>query len=534
MSKIQQRADRDLCTASSILSPHLENAGTKVRKPLRPVAELLDIQRIEPETTGYLKSKVITFVIQTGSYAVRFLDNPLQFTLLPKVPNDAFTTAEDEDVQKNKPKNGCTPFAAKDDNQSWGTRAPYFNPLCGAPAALICETEGYLDNQLVQASRDSFLSLYTTLNHLFLPADKRQEVLGHPYILHSSKTTKPLRTFADEAGATSKIYDPSYEYALNSSNAENKYDDTSAVILRGSLAGIFPFSRPKNLTLNQILRCDPGLNQMPLIPPHVEFSFRMRLADPLHLRCIDNGESTAAFFSSSTNPTGTGATGEAYPIDSYELEIKNISLYIQKIKWAEDKIHRQLSTGSISWNFEEYMYRATALPHNVVNTTTKDFLPANTQMVTMFICKSNQLYKDGTKMRSSDLTRFALPENLTKINIRLNNHTILFENGLKISREKCHQQEDAALFYSYLRDRQLTTDSFDSFYPNSSDIGYKQAFPLDLSQYVLNQPSQLSINCEWAGGCPADLYLVLVIPHAVCISRDSPQSAIWKSTAQIS
>ena len=69
MSKTQHRADKDLCTSSAILSPHLENAGTKVRKPLKPAADILDIQRIGPETTDYQKSKVITFVIQTGSYA---------------------------------------------------------------------------------------------------------------------------------------------------------------------------------------------------------------------------------------------------------------------------------------------------------------------------------------------------------------------------------------------------------------------------------------------------------------------------------
>ena len=534
MSKIQRRADKDLCNASSILSPHLENAGTKVRKTLKPDAELLDIQRIQPETTDYLKSKVITFVIQTGSYAVRFLKDPLQFKLKPTTPNTQFSNnAEEEDSRKKYPRNGCTPFAATEAEEPWGTRAPLFNPIVGAPATLICETETYLDNQLVQASRDNFISMYTALNHLFLPAAKRQEVVGHPYILHSSKNTQPLDRFVDET-SISRIYDPSYWYTLNSVNCEKPDEKDACVILRGSLAGIFPFCPPKNLTLNQILRCEPGLNQMPMLPPHCELTFRMRLQDPLHVRCIDNKEVAGQYFSSSTNPTGVVPGGTKFAMDGYELQIKDISLYIQKIKWQNEQIHKQLSSGTISWNFEEYQYRATALGAGQVKTITKDFLPPNTGLVYMLIGKSNQFYKDGTKLRSSDCTRFAIPENLNHILIRLNNKTILFENGLEIPRSTCHQKEDAALFYAYLRDRELTTDSFDTWFPNSDYIGYKNAFPLDLTQYGLKQPAQLNIEISWTGGSPEDHFLMLVIPHSVSISRDTPSSVIWKSTAQLS
>ena len=243
---------------------------------------------------------------------------------------------------------------------------------------------------------------------------------------------------------------------------------------------------------------------------------------------------TCCPISSKTNPTGNTGKGHIYPFDNFELEIKNISLYIQKIKWQDERIHRQLSTGSIQWNFEEYQYRATALGAGQVTSFVKDFIPPHTQLIYMLIVKSNQLYKDGDKLRSSDLTRYAIPENFDKMLVRLNNKTILFENGLKISRAKCHQQPDAALFYAYLRDRQLTTDSFDTFFPNTDYIGFKNAWPLDLTQYGLTQPAQIQFTIDWDGGCPADHYLVLVIPHAVSISRDSPQSAIWKSTAQIS
>ena len=72
-----------------------------------------------------------------------------------------------------------------DANEPNNTRVAFINPITGFVSPLVEEIEIYLNNQLVQSNRSGFISIANTLNHLFLPADKRQEVLGHPYMLHN-------------------------------------------------------------------------------------------------------------------------------------------------------------------------------------------------------------------------------------------------------------------------------------------------------------------------------------------------------------
>ena len=92
--------------------------------------------------------------------------------------------------------------------------------------------------------------------------------------------------------------------------------------------------------------------------------------------------------------------------------------------------------------------------------------------------------------------------------IRLDNKVILFENGLTINRDDCASQRDAGLFYQYLGSRNLTTDSFQSFFPKKGKVGYKQVLPLDLSSYMLDAPSKISVECHWdSDGSPPHHYL---------------------------
>lgn len=529
--------DRPICGKDSILSRHLENRGVKKRKEIKPKAELLDIQRIQPEgDRHYTAGRILEFTFQTGSYAVRLLQHCLQVQLSCLVKNNRYVGPNEDTAERKLKWYGMTPFhtgTGQHADQKYTNRALFYNPISGGASCLISEIEVYIDNQLVQAVRDGFLSITNTLNKLFLPADKRQEILGHSYILHN-EGNGVKSNLKGKRNADLDQYDPSYRFALKSVDMINK-QKPKRVLISSDLDGVLFCGKPKNLTLEQIYGCaSAGENQNALIPPFTNITFRMRLADPLHLRAIDNGISDDDFFSSevANDPT---TDDDKFPTDDVLFKIEDIALIIEKIKWDNDKIHRQLSSGSISYNWDQYIYRATALQSGVVRTTTKDHLPANTELVYFVIMKSNQLYKDSSKKRSSDGTRFAIPERLQEIIIRLNNKVILFEEGLKISRNNCNSEVDAGLFYHYLVKRDLTTDSFESFFPQSGLIGYKNAFPLDLSPYKLTEPSQLSIECVWEGaGCPTDLYLCLFIPQSVTVVRDSATSAIWKSNASLS
>ena len=212
--KYRKIAGKSLCEGNAVTSYHLENAGTKKRKKLRPKAELVDVQRILPETADYTRSKIVTFSIQTGSYAVRFMPNPLQITLHPKVKNDAFTSIDDADANKAREYNSATPLADYKGTTPNINRVAYTNCITGGSSCLISEVEIYLDNQLVQASRDGYISITNTLNKLFLPADKRQEIVGHPFILHNELDKEPIVTTTAANGTIKKKYAPASLIAL--------------------------------------------------------------------------------------------------------------------------------------------------------------------------------------------------------------------------------------------------------------------------------------------------------------------------------
>ena len=527
--KYRRLSEKGVCGGGSVTSYHLENAGTRQRKKVKPKAELVDVQRILPENADYTKAKIVTFSLQTGSYAVRFLPNALQVTLRPKIKNPLFTTAADQDKDKARFWNNATPLAVVQSAKPNINRVAFTNPITGGPSCLISEVEIYLDNQLVQASRDGFISIANTLNRLFLPAHKRQEIVGHEYMLHNEIDKDPLVQISKTQGKIINVYKPSYEHALRSFDAVD--DENGAdVTLQSDLDGIFPLCRPKNMTLTQITRCETGENQHPLLPPGIELTIRIRLNDPLHFRTIDTHIEDDKFFSNDA-PTAE----KNFPFKDMEYEIKDMSLLVQKIKYEDPRIQNQLSSGAWSCYFDQYIYRANGLPSGQLVTNTPDNLPPNTGLVYLAIVRINQLYKDPAEIRSSDGTRYALPTGLQKMVIRLNNKVILFENGLTINRDECASQRDAGLFYQYLRSRNLTTDSFHSFFPKKGKIGYKNAFPLDLTPYLLDEPSKIHVECHWnSDGCPADHYLCFFIPQAVNITRDSKEASIWKSTAQVS
>lgn len=160
MAKKRGLPDRAHCPSGadgSVLSKHLENQGTKKRARLKPEAELVDVQLIAPENRDFTPGRIVTFNIQTGSYALRFLNSCLQILLLPLLRNKLYDKNSPDKVIAEE-WHGMTPFEAKgttvngEKNNKNKNRALYFNPITGGPASMISETETYLDNQLVQVS----------------------------------------------------------------------------------------------------------------------------------------------------------------------------------------------------------------------------------------------------------------------------------------------------------------------------------------------------------------------------------------------
>ena len=533
-AKIPRVTSADVCRdgGKSSISPHLENQGTEKRKVIKPRAETVDMQLLTSESTDYKRQQLVTFYGNTGNKAWRFMDGCIIITLLPREKNPDFEVAEKPKADREREWNGMKPFDIIYKDALGGGKEPdknrrvyFYNPVTGSASNLIAEIEVLLDGQLVQADRTGYFPIYNTLNRVFIPSDMRTEIVGHPYILHSSNDTKKL----GELGNTKFLYkSPNYEYALMELNALND-KEPEAVILTADLDGIFPLSRPKNLGLEAISHCNTGLNQHPLIPPNTEITIRIRLADPLHFRLGDSGMPNSKYFNAGADVTVDD--NDKFQSNNINFHIKDISLAVQKFSWDDEKVQRQLRNGSVSYTFDQYIHRSRALPSNEVKVLTTEKIPAGTGLVYVAYVRQNQLWKDGMSERSSDASRFCLPPGLTSVMFKLNGNTILFENGLKLSRDTAYKDPDAKLFHTYLLNRRLTTDSFESFFPRA-EFGFKQVFPLDLTPWQIDKPSDLTVISNFDQGSPPNYHVLMIIPQAVELSKPSPTS-IWNTTANV-
>ena len=538
-SKMPRITSSDVCSegGKSLISPHLENQGTEKRKNVKPRMDTLDIQLIPAETTDFRRTQQITFYGNTGNKAWRFMPFPLIMTVVPCEKNEDYGSVEEGVGQADKDRewDGMRPFeyiyeaatgpgSAKKVKSN--RRAYFFNPVTGGAANLISEVEILLDGQLVQVDRTGYFSIYNTMNRVFVTSDVRNKINGHPFVLHSSKDQAKL----GELGDTKFLYkSANYEYALNALNALDRKNPKS-VILASDLDGIFPLSRPKNLGLEAIQKCPSGGNQYPMIPPNTEVTIRMRLCDPLHLRLGDSGCPNSKFFGS--GDTATMDEDDKFKFDGINFQIQSMNLLVQKIGPEDPKVQSILRNGSFECVFDQYVHRARALDSNQVNTLTPEKIPAGTGLVYVTFVRQNQLWKDGMGERSSDASRFCLPPGLTSITFKVNGTPVLFDGQqLRFSRDSANREPTAKAFHSYLQKLDLTSDSFESFFP-ATGFGFKHVFPLDLTPYKYDKPADLHVICSFATASPSNYYVLMIIPNQVAISRASP-SSVWTTTANV-
>ena len=53
---------------------------------------------------------------------------------------------------------------------------------------------------------------------------------------------------------------------------------------------------------------------------------------------------------------------DKFPINDIKFEIEDIALFIQRIRWDDEKISKQLRTGFVNYEFDQYVHGANALP----------------------------------------------------------------------------------------------------------------------------------------------------------------------------
>ena len=541
----------DLCKnkGSYIESRHWENKGVLKRKQVRPQADFCRYQSIRPDNNDWNASRWVFFTLRTGNEFVRMVPNCLTFYLTPKIcsypPLPTPLAYEPFDPFKvvNKtvtvPAAGERPATTKTviDHMN---RSMYFNPLAGGPSTLIEEIEIILDGQRVQINTGGFFSTTNTLNKLFCPEHVRRDSLGHNHILHNELDTMTIYNYYGHGSEDMKGYfkNPHYEYALRELNAASDDNNKPRICpVSGDIDGMLFLSKPKNLGLNSILECDTGKNQHPILPPNTELQIKMRLNYPLVYRLIDTQMSADQYFSHETDTAALPPAADKFANGRFlNFEINDVTLNIEKVRWSKEKIQKNMASGSINFEFDQYLFRARGIDANTTTTKTEHDIPSHVGLVYVMFARSNQLIYDSQGHRSSDFTRFSLPPNMTHIEFKLNGNRILFANGLSLTKTKNHSEKDAKQFYDYLFHRNLTDDDFDSFFPTGKSakhvIGFKQCFPLDLTPYKLETPSKIEINCSFNPKSPANYYCVMFMPQSVSIHKPSRDS-IWHSNATV-
>lgn len=523
----------DLCKKGSTQSRHWENQGVLKRKAVQPTADFVRYQLIKPDNNEWKSSGFVSFTIRTGNESIRMTENCVTFYITPKIDISTTINTENLTLLPLNPFERVTNVQGDQTTTTGLQRSIYFNPLAGGPATLISECEIILDGQRVQINTGGFFSITNTLNKLFAPAHVRRHSLGHNHILHNENDVKTWFDFYnhgdDKGNFKAFIKNPDYEYALNEVNSVG--DKICPV--SGDLDGMLFLSKPKNLGLNSILECDIGKNQHAILPPNCELKVKFRLNDPLQYRVIDTRMSASTFFSSAANTATSPPAGDRFHRGKFcDIDIDEITLTIEKIRWEKEKIQRSMATGSINYEIDQYIFRSRALEANQSSTYTEHDLPGNIGLAYCMFSRANQIYCDAQGFRGSDGTRFALPPGMNKIEFKLNDTRIIFSQGLKISRDDCSYQRDAVQFYQYLKHRNLTDDSFDSFFPKGGKIGFKNAFPIDLTPYNITKPCKLGIYCEYINKSPSDYYCTLFAPQSVNIFKPSRDS-IWQSSATV-
>ena len=520
---------------SKVITPLLRNPGSLKRVRTKPKLADVEVIKIPTQTVDYNANPLLTWEINTGDKCLRFLPNAVNFRVTIDIANalkgQAATVSDntkaadglvDEDFTRDS--NRLCP------RHNWG-RQLLFNPLSSPIPALVSEVEILINGILVQKDSSGLLSLYAQLNRVFASRRHREAYVGHEHVLHSSEDMQAEDT---KGLKFKKTISPSFMYALEQLDAEKLpiagNNAGYSVNLSGGIDGCFLLGGSKNLTLQSMAGEPPAPPDMVIIPPNSIVTIRMRINDQIHFRMIDNaipgnqymGNDITDFTALNKKPDMKVSIHEAY-------------LLAQKIRpEGGEKLSKQLNVAG-KYFFDMPVWRYSAIPAEQQHTVVRERFPPNVTIVYCAFLKTHQIHRDVADNLFSDLTRFNLPLQLQKIVFKVNGSPVLFENGLELPQKERHAQSDARLLYTYMRNRNITTDSFESFFPRGDTCsGFKQAFVLDLLPFQLQDvPIEVTAEITWNAVSTKNWNLAMVAPIEAVVSKTGDNLSTWESSANV-
>lgn len=523
------------------VTPLLRNPGSLKRTRNKPKIHDVDLIKIPTQTVDFNTNPLLTWEINTGNECLRFLPNAVNLRVSINIKNH-MQGLSDKDKKDKFPDTVTTrdSLTGVDFTRDWNRlctrhnqgRELFFNPLSGAIPALVGEIEVLINGVLVQRDSSSLLSLYAQLNRLFASERHRSAYVGHEHVLHSSED---LTTEEGNSLKHKRSISESFMYALDQLDGEKLASSGTgqgySVNLSGGIDGCFLLGGSKNLTLQSMNGEPPGPPDMVLIPPNNIITIRLRLPDQIAMRMIDNAVPGYEYLGEDTG--STMAPEKTKPAMSFTIH--EAFLLAQKVRpEGGEKLARQLNTAG-KYYFDLPVWRYTSIPPDQQHTTVRERFPPNVTIVYCCFLKTYQILRDPSDNNFSDATRFNLPPQFQKIIFKVNGSPVLFENGLEIPKTERHAQSDARLLYTYMRNRNMTSDSFESFFPRGETAsGFKQAFVLDLLPYQLQDvPVEISAEITWNPKSGKNWNLAMVAPVEAAVSKSGESFSTWESTANI-
>lgn len=395
-------------------------------------------------------------------------------------------------------------------------RAYYFSPLLNANS-LVHSVELIVNGKPLQTSREGYMDLYSALTRTFTTGDLRKRYLGHNFAVSTS---------AQHTEKTTAGSDAAFAYAAEKMTFGRTGADGKGHTITGEFDGLLFFSRP--ICWTKVSRGgDASIeNELPLIPPHQQISLRFKLIDPLQARLCD-GKQTGAVYMKAAKPQGADQADLA----NVKLTITNMSLAVQVLELDTDTLRKMSSAANYYLDVAEF--RRATVPEGKQFFNIGDSLPAGvTLLFASFMWGHQSELDDATYSRCADQSKFTLPYGFQKVVFKVNGKIVLFPDGLRIPYDSANESQDARLYYQYLVSRNLTDDTFESFFPRregavdgSVVVGYKQAFCLDLSYLKLKEPSEFTAEFTFDGTkvSPQNLFLVLSMPVVGNFSKPGNQ-----------
>lgn len=185
------------------------------------------------------------------------------------------------------------------------------------------------------------------------------------------------------------------------------------------------------------------LDNLGLSLADMDFSIRLRLCSPMHLRMINNACPVRKFLQSGAllpeikaraadgdNPAVArqARDHEAILRDDITVGLDGVYLSFQKTQFSGET-EKHIRGGNSDFSFDPPIFRATTLTQFQHSIKVVEKLTSDLSLVYVNFLTDTQMRRDPVGQRTSDITCLTLPTEFRKIKFSLNNETILFPQG---------------------------------------------------------------------------------------------------------